>query len=134
LLSENTQKLISEIQNFSGNRLKNVNDTGLLIELSDTGNSEDPFFDVLFISKFLYGSKAILSKENDIDKEKLLKEFQLNLSDLKRIIKEIIEENNEITAKFDKKYFELTQESMSNLYELISDLKICKDYFNSLKN
>ena len=131
-----SSELLDNLFNYSKNKIVNISDLKLIIDNSN----EEEFKQLIFTAKFLKGMLNILTgnKASQSDKMKLMPEYTKNIAELTEILKSIIsrtQNNNKSTPDyFQNKYFDLNQTSMQNFTSLISDLSICKDYFNDQKN
>jgi hypothetical protein len=137
MISKKTEELISEIEKFSESKLKCMNDIGILIELSEINKSSILFSDVMFTAKFICGLKSVLLKKTNTAevKKNLLKEYRTNLDIIIKKIKSILETSDEgIKDMFEKKYFGNDEISLHNLIDIIDELGICKNYYNSIRD
>jgi hypothetical protein len=148
-LSEPTLKLISELTQFSGNKIKNSGDLSVLIEASFLARNERLLNDLTFTAKYLNGLGKILrdnmisqSAHNTIEKKSLdessankirsefkehIKKFTLQMAAL---IKDLDESDRNI---IEKKYLDMTRSSMINLSSMIYDLTWLKKLLNTKK-
>jgi hypothetical protein len=136
LLSKETNELIINLKEYSSDNIKNVEDLSWIIELTYSNNNEKEFLEIIFQGKYLKGLKNVLGKNIDDENTivKLTDEFKSNLEKLSSKISTIIERaDKELTHSFKNKYFNLTQECMTNYMTLIDDFSICKNYFNDRK-
>lgn len=131
-----SSELLDKIDNWSKNKLVNLDDLKFIIDNS----SEEEFKQIIFTAKFLKGMLNILTgnKASKTEKMKLMPEYTKNISELTDNLKTIISrtpDSDEFTPDyFQNKYLDLNQTSMQNFTSLISDLAICKDYFNDQKS
>ncbi len=133
--SDNTKILLKEIEKHSGEKIMNFDDIGVLFDLS-AENNEKIFDDLIFTAKYLKGLSTVLNKEIDSNTTRmnLTKEFQENLAFLIKYISDIIDSGNiQIKENFQKKYFEPKPEILFNLFDLINDLTLVKNYYNDQK-
>jgi len=147
-ISESTTKIILDIKEFSGGKLKNELDVSILIEAS-SGDYEKKILldDLVFTAKYLNGLGKILhsnssgaantdsGKIDENAEEKIRNEFKQNMLRLSSQISEIIinipAEDKKI---FEDKYFAMNRTSLVNLTNLIYDLSWVKKYLNSRKS
>lgn len=132
IISEKTRDLLFEIREYSENTLSDFNDVSVLIENIFYSKDKQKFLDLIFKAKFLNGMLTIFaddSKEQST-KEKISDEFQIQLSGFINEFK-ILTENFSLEDKdfFDRKYFQLTSDSLGNNIRLLKDLTICKNFF-----
>ncbi len=132
IISEKTRELLFEIREYSENTLSDFNDVSVLIENVFYSEDKQNFLDLIFKAKFLNGMLTIFadhSKEQST-KEKISDEFQVQLTGF-------INEFKSLTVKFsqqdkdffERKYFQLTPDSLGNNIKLVKDLTICKNFF-----
>ncbi len=132
IISEKTRNLIFEIREYSGNTLSDFNDVSVLLENAFYSDKRSKFMDLIFKAKFLNGMLTIFADDTkeQSTKEKISDEFQIQLS-------KFIEEFRSLTENFkpedkdffEKKYFQLTPDSLGNNIRLLKDLTICKNFF-----
>lgn len=136
LLSKETNELIFDLMEYSSDNIKNVEDLSWIIELTYSNNNEKEFLEIIFQGKYLKGLKNVLRKKIDDENTriKLTDEFKSNLEKLSSKISTTIEQaDKELAHGFKNKYFNLTQECITNYMTLIDDFSICKNYFNDRK-
>lgn len=133
--SGKTIDLILEIKDFSNGKVKNDFDLSVLLETGYFTDKKPVFEELIFKAKFLYGMLNIFSGNPYQEHfEKILPEFGKNLEEFTGILRKITEDGNDyITKPFREKYLNISPEVLPELAILISDLSICKDYFNEMK-
>ncbi len=147
-ISQKTNDLLLRLNDFSGSKIKNINDLSFLIEIAESGKLEKEFYDIQFTAKYLNGLGKILhsnmplpvNKDSDGNsnsdiaseaKEKITDEFRKNMQKLINDLKKFIENADEMSRnEFSSKYMTLSRESMSNLTTLIYDLSWLKKFNN----
>lgn len=147
-ISGSTIKLISDIKNFSGGKLKNEEDISILIEASSGKAEKLVFKEMVFTAKYLNGlgkilhsnRKAALTASSDgkkIDEnseEKIKNEFKQNMVKLSTQISDLITGiPAEDKKSLEDKYLAMNKSSLVNLTNLIYDLSWVKKYLNSIK-
>jgi hypothetical protein len=133
--SDKAKILLEKIEKHSGKKIKNFDDIGVLFDLSEDDN-EKIFEDLIFTAKYLKGLSAVLNKEIDSEASRtnLTKEFQDNLALFVKYISDVIDSGNvQIKEEFQKKYFDVKPEILFNLFDLINDLTLVKNYYNDQK-
>lgn len=149
-ISENTKKLVDELYIYSGNKLKNIHEMMLLIELAEISGKEKLFYDLQFSAKYLNGLGKILQSNVAITTQKkpgengepaptaeearakIMGEFKTNMVKLTGYLKDMLLDADEADRKdIEEKYLTLSRTSMVNLTTLIYDLSWLKRYFNS---
>lgn len=136
LLSEATIDLIFDLKEYSSDSIKNMEDLSRIIELTFSNNNEKEFMEIIFQGKYLKGIKNVLGKKIDDENTriKLTDEFKSGMENLSSKISTIAEQaDKELAHTFKNKYFNTTQECMTNYVSLIDDFSICKNYFNDKK-
>jgi len=149
-ISQKTNDLLLSLNDFSGSKIKNINDLSLLIEIAESGKLEKEFYDIQFTAKYLNGLGKILHSNMPLPenkdpegsnsdlaaeaKEKITDEFRKNMQKLINDLKKFIKNADEMSRnEFTGKYMALSRESMSNLTTLIYDLSWLKKFNNSKK-
>ena len=132
IISEKTRELLFEIREYSENTLSDFNDVSVLIENVFYSEDKQKFLDLIFKAKFLNGMLTIFaddSKEQST-KEKISDEFQVQLTGFINEFKYLTEKFTQQDKDFfDRKYFQLTPDSLGNNIKLVKDLTICKNFF-----
>lgn len=132
IISERTRDLIFEIREYSQNTLSDFNDISVLLENDFYSADKQKFLDLIFKAKFLNGMLTIFaddSKEQST-KEKVSDEFQIQLSVFIEEFKSLIEKFNQQDKDFfDRKYFQITPDSLGNNIKFIKDLTTVKNFF-----
>ena len=149
--SENTRKVLSELIEFTGNKIKNHDELALLIEISLIKDNISLFNDITFNAKYLNGLGKILHtgltniKVNKSSPElndalqhdsinKVRNEYKIHLEKFINQLNEFIKPLQGIDEKeFRKKFLSSTQLSMVNLTNLIYDLSWLKKFSNRSK-
>lgn len=147
-LSIETRNFIIEINEFSHNKLKNINDVSLLVETSRKDKEGKKLFsELIFSAKYLNGLGKILMNSITGDKDTVSNEKEKTLiknsagkvkDEYKKNIELLINQINELLSKADKddkmsfadRYLNMTRTSMINLTSLIYDLSWVKKYYN----
>ncbi len=133
-ISESTKELIEKINENANVPLKNIFELSFLIESAFKNDKLIIFKELIFTAKYLNGLMNVLSGRivtGDDYMEKIFDEFNLNLQKLTGILKTISFPSDTQTEKFfEDRYFQLDQNSIVNLMELIDDLTACKEFFN----
>jgi hypothetical protein len=135
---ENTEILIQEIEVFSKNGLKRKEDLALLLFLGYSNNMREAVEDLSFTSKYVQGLFRVLEKASgnaDVQNLGQIKaDITVNLEKVKEMIKQLISKAEESDKRhFNESYLQLTQKSLFNLTELMSDLEWTKRYLNQVK-
>jgi hypothetical protein len=131
-------KLIGEIDHFSNHKLKKKDDLRILIEVSIKNGKEKLFEDLTFTAKYVLGLQRVLKKGSinpEISNlEEIKEDYSNNLIKSIEQIEELVNfSSKETKSLFSKTYFELSQQSLQNLNELLEDLEWTKMYLNQKK-
>jgi hypothetical protein len=147
-ITSQTEKVIAEINEFSGGRLKNIRELSVLFESAVTDESLwDTFYQMQFIAKYLNGLGKILESnvqftgrntQASIDPEQarknIMQEYRENLILFTDLLRKLIREtDDEFRAEMEKNYLSLNTGSVANINSLIYDLSWMKKYYNSKK-
>jgi hypothetical protein len=136
--SEETLKIIAEVEELSRSRLNFKEDLQRLIELSILNQSMKNLEDLSFLAKYSQGLlKIIQNRDNKIEDEYFVKvqnEFMESVQKIKVNLETILSPSSEFIKQiFNEKYLQMTQQSLTNLNLLCNDLGFVKIYFNDLK-
>ncbi|MCC6866974.1 MAG: hypothetical protein IT280_12540 [Ignavibacteria bacterium] len=148
--SKDTIKILNDLKDFSGGKLKNPDDIGTLMELAENNEKHKLFYDIEFTAKYLNGLSKILQSNTalsasknpgsngetisgeDEARKKIMDEYKTNMMKFTNYLKNLLGEADEFTKKeMEEKYLKLSQETMRNLNILIYDLSWLKKFNNS---
>lgn len=149
-ISDKTKKTIEELYIYSGNKLKNVIELMVLIELAEQSGKDKLFYDIQFAAKYLNGLGRILQSNVAITTQKkpgengeeppsaeearakIMGEYKTNMIKFTNYLKDLLLDADEADRKeFEDKFLSLSRTSMVNLTTLIYDLSWLKRYLNS---
>lgn len=149
-ISDKTKKTIEELYIYSGNKLKNVIEMMVLIEIADQSGKEKLFYDIQFAAKYLNGLGRILQSNVALTtqkkpgsngeepptaeeaREKIMGEYKANMIKFTNYLKDLLLDADEADRKeIEEKYLSLSRTAMVNLTTLIYDLSWLKRYLNS---
>jgi len=149
-ISSNTSRLVNELTEYSGGKLKNIHELSMLIELAENSKKDKLFYDLQFTAKYLNGLGKILQSNVAITtqkktgtngelpptaeeaREKIMGEYKANMIKFTNYLKDILIDADEVDRKeIEEKYLTLSRTSMVNLTTLIYDLSWLKRYLNS---
>ncbi len=160
-ISQQTQDLIIELNEFSGSKLKNIPDLTNVVEIASRSGNYKLYNDIQFFAKYVNGLSKILQDSISVSsnregfslpaerageagvspqseeeaKEKIKREFKTNILKFTELFKELLKHaDKDIKREFENKYLSLTKESMLNLNTLIYDLSWLKKYNNSKRS
>ena len=151
-ISSNTNKLIEELSQYSGGKLKNTSELAILVELAHNSGKDKLFYDIQFIAKYLNGLGKILQSNVAVTtqkkpgsngeaplsaeetREKIMGEYKANMIKLTNYLKDMLIDAEEADRReMEEKYLALSRTSMVNLTTLIYDLSWLKRYLNSMR-
>ncbi|MEO8514592.1 MAG: hypothetical protein ABI543_13605 [Ignavibacteria bacterium] len=149
-ISKKTKKILEELHEYSGNKLKNIPELGILIELADVTEKAKLFYDIQFTAKYLNGLGKILQSNVSLTspkrpgtngepapsaeeaRAKVMGEYKANMMKFTAYLKDLLLEADEATRNtIEEKYLTLSRTAMVNLTTLIYDLSWLKRYYNS---
>ena len=154
-ISAETQDLMIELNDFSGHKLKNIDDLSYINEIALLSGNVKIYYDLQFSAKYVNGLSKILQDNlssglpgdgssrlgeragisQEDAAEKIKNEFKTNILKFTELLKELLmHADKETRTEFEKKYLSLTKESMLNLNTLIYDLSWLKKYNNSRRS
>jgi hypothetical protein len=136
MIAANTKKLLSEINNHSGNKLKYIEELEFIIESSYKADKPNIFEEIIFTGKYLNGLNSILVNENGAEesKSKIISEFGENFESLSAKLTLLSKSGEHHQSDtFQKKFLDNNSDSYKNLIGLIEDLTFVKNYYNDLR-
>jgi hypothetical protein len=147
-LSQETRNIIIDINGFSNNKLKNINDVSLLLEASLKNDANRKLFkDLIFIAKYLNGLGKIMMNSisgnagasvKEEDKPVIESSAEIIRGEYKKNIEQFVNALNQLLSQagkdnniaFKDRYLNMTKTSLLNLTSLIYDLSWVKKYYN----
>lgn len=134
-----TAEILNEVVKLSDGRINYPDDLERLIDLATSKNKMKLLEDISFHAKFSVGLlNVVQKKDSTIDEQyfvKTVEEYTRAIEKIKNLLKELLSSASEfVQSVFDEKYFQLSQQCLSNLNLLCSDLSYLKLYFNDAKN
>lgn len=129
---------VNEIEKFSGANLNKKIELLRIYEESMNSGKEKTFEDLAFTGKYLRGLMRVLQNSSNnpqVDSlEKIKADFSSNIKKVIEQIKDIISDaDEELKKHFEENFFEMSQEGLTNLNELLADLEWTKMYLNDQK-
>lgn len=136
--SPNAPDFVNEVEKFSGTSLNKKAELLRIYEESIKSGKEKVFGDLAFTAKYLRGLMRVLQNSSNnpqVDSlEKIKADFSSNIKKVIEQVKDIISDSDEDLQKhFEENYFEMSQEGLTNLNELLADLEWTKMYLNDQK-
>lgn len=149
-ISDNTKKAIEELYVYSSNKLKNVPEMMVLIEVAARSGKDKLFYDLQFAAKYLNGLGKILQSNVAITTQKkpgengqepptaeeargkIMSEYKTNMVKFTNYLRDLLLDADEADRKeIEEKYLTLSRSAMINLTTLIYDLSWLKRFINS---
>lgn len=132
------KNFLTGVEDYTGVLLKKKNDIGKIIEIAVANDKLELFEKLIFTAKYICGMMRVVKNAPGIPEVNSVDQIK---SDLNENMKKGIEQLKEILALsceserdyFDKTYFTLSAQNLSNLTQLFSDLESVKKYMNHLK-
>lgn len=134
-----TSEILGEVDKLSNSKIHFRDDLERLIDIALDNDKSQLLEEISFHAKFSSGLLSVVQKKsNTIDEQyfvKAVEEYTRAIEKTTALLKEFISSGSEfIQSIFAEKYFQLSQQSLSNLNLLCSDLSYLKLYFNDRKN
>lgn len=149
-ISTKTKKIVEELYEYSGNKLKNIPEISILIELADKSEKAKLFYDIQFTAKYLNGLGKILQSNVSLATQKkpgtngnpepnaeearakVMAEYKTNMLKFTGYLKDLLIDADEETRQtIEEKYLTLSRTAMVDLTTLVYDLSWLKRYYNS---
>lgn len=129
---------LNKVEKFTTNPLQKKEDVKKIVYTVHQKGKEEDFEKLIFTAKYISGMMRVLKSApgipevNSIEhvKNDLNENMKKGIEQLQKIISSGSEKEREY---FSKKYFVLSQQNISNLTQLFSDLESVKKYLNYLK-
>ncbi len=134
----NSENFVTEINSFSGQKLKRKNDLKTIVEICFKNEKITFLEDISFTAKYIRGLERVLKKgsmNSEISNlDQIKQDYTNNINKVVDQLKEIINLSDaNVKSFFEEKYLKLTQEGFKNLNELLEDLEWTKMYSNNQK-
>ena len=130
-ISPATQTLLETLAGFSGNRISRPHDLGVLLETGSREENRPLLEELSFLAKFVRRAYQIMERIGR-DAEgygRLESEFRENLGKAGELIRTLAARgSSEESKSFEKEYFALTHEALTNLLALMYDLEWYKNW------
>ena len=136
--SNSASGFVDEVEKFSRTNLNKKAELLRIYEESIKTEKEKTFEDLAFTAKYLRGLMRVMqdgaSNPGVSSLERVKADFSSNIKKVKDQLKDIISNSDEQLKKyFADNYFEMSQEGLTNLNELLADLEWTKMYLNYQK-
>ena len=132
------KNFLTGVEEYTGNLLQKKEDIKKIIELAVAEKKEKEFEKLVFTAKYISGMMRVLKNAPGIPEvnsiDHVRKDLNDNLQKGIELLKEIIfSEKDVMRDYFEKTYFTLTTQNLTNLTKLFSDLESVKKYLNYSK-
>lgn len=132
------KNFLTGVEDYTGGLLQKKNDITQIIKIAVAKDKLELFEKLIFTAKYICGMMRVVKNAPGIPEVSSIDQIK---SDLNENMKKGIEQLKEILALsceserdyFDKTYFTLSAQNLSNLTQLFSDLESVKKYTNHLK-
>jgi hypothetical protein len=124
-ISDDTQAVLSWLDNDEGSALRKRNDLGVLMELAATQNDAETFNRTVHTGTALWKLYSVLRKQQAgaDGYANLEREFGAHLNSLRELLAQLTAHaDDDIVRRFDETYFGMTQGVIRNLVDLGHDL------------
>ena len=135
-LSTATDSLLSELDSFSGGKIKHRPDLGILLESGRTVPEREILDELGFYAKFLdrtYGIMTRIGREGD-GYERLAHEFSGAIGKTRTLMSSLLAgAPGDVRERFAAMYLSMSRESLDNLLSLCHDLGWYKNWLIDTK-
>lgn len=132
------EDFVNEIERFSKSKLKRKIEVLRIFQLAVDNSNQKGFEDLLFSAKYAMGLMRIIKNHSGNSEiknfEDIKKDFSSTMEKITLQLGDIIQKSDaDLKKHFEENFFQLNQQSFSNLTDLISDLELTKMYLNGFK-
>jgi hypothetical protein len=129
---------LDKVEKFTTNPLQKREDVKKIIDAVHQNGKEEDFEKLIFTAKYISGLMRVLISAPGIPEvtsiEHVKNDLNENMKNGIEQLQEIISSGSESEREyFSKNYFTLSQQNISNLTKLFSDLESVKKYMNYIK-
>ncbi len=136
-ISQDTEKVIGFLNEFSEKNLRKANDLAAILEIGATYGINQSINDLIFCGTSIIHLHKTLKHINNSDKSYhlVLNELNNSISDITKLLAEIAElsENQLLINRFQNIYLQGTNGSLMNIIDLSNDLYYLKKLQQSSK-
>ncbi len=132
------EDFVNEIERFSKSKLKRKIEVLRIFQLAVDNSNQRGFEDLLFSAKYAMGLMRIIKNHSGNSEiknfEDIRRDFSSTMEKITLQLGQIIQKSDtDLKKHFEENFFQLNQQSFSNLTDLISDLELTKMYLNDFK-
>lgn len=124
-IGADTTRLLAELDQLSGGRLKRREDLGILLELGAHADHRSALGDLGFSAKFLARAHGMMQRIGPGGEgyDRLSAEFSSHLEKVSMLLRSILRDApDDVRSYFSTRYLSLTPEGLGGLLELCHDL------------
>ncbi len=134
-ISEDTQKVIEFLQNYTKNNLRKPADLATILEISALNSDHNFVINLVFIGKSLWNLNRAFTKSQGTDNQNLERELQKNFVEMQDSLASLIDEieDEETKERFRSVYLQNTAGCFRNMIDLSYDLTKLKDLMSDMQ-
>ena len=135
-LSQETEHVLTYLDQFAGHGLRKRNDLGSLLELAASGDRHEEINTLAFQGSFLFKVYQTLKKSPPGSEgyKALEREFSTAVESVRQeMAKLLVDADDEHVERFNTQYYQVTQGSLRNIIDLAHDLGVLKSVQNEQK-
>jgi hypothetical protein len=128
-ISEDTQKVIDFLQDYTKKNLRKPVDLATILEISALNSDHNFVINLVFIGKSLWNLNRAFTKSQGTDNQNLERELQKNFVEMQESLAKLIDEieDEETKERFRSVYLQNTLGCFRNMIDLSYDLTKLKD-------
>jgi len=138
IISQDTEKVIGSLSEFSENNLRKPNDLAVILEIGATYGINQQITDLIFFGTSIIHLHKTLKHINNSDKSYhlVLNELNYSISEITKLLTEIAElfENQVLINRFHNIYLQGSSGTLMNIIDLSNDLYYLKKLQQSSKS
>jgi hypothetical protein len=134
-ISEDTQKVIDFLQDYTKKNLRKPVDLATILEISALNSDHNFVINLVFIGKSLWNLNRAFTKSQGTDNQNLERELQKNFVEMQESLAKLIDEieDEETKERFRSVYLQNTLGCFRNMIDLSYDLTKLKDLMSDMQ-
>lgn len=134
-ISEDTQKVMDFLQDYSKHNLRKPADLSIILEISALNSDHNFVINLVFIGKSLWNLNRAFTNSQGIDNQNLERELQKNFVELQENLTKLIDEieDGETIERFQNVYLQNSIGCFRNMIDLSYDLTKLKDLMSDMQ-
>ena len=134
-ISEDTQKVMDFLQDYSKHNLRKPADLSTILEISASNLDHNFMINLVFIGKSLWNLNRAFTNSQGIDNQNLERELQKNFVELQENLTKLIDEieDGETIERFQNVYLQNSIGCFRNMIDLSYDLTKLKDLMSDMQ-